>query len=179
MKIIPKRFSEKDISKRVEWINNPSINKNMYFDLPASIEKTERWFSGNIDNKKRIDFSFFNTENELIAMGGYTAIDVIHNNAEFYVMVNPNMHGRGIGKKVSKWMYNYAFSSLNLNKIYLYTNDDNVSAYKIYENAGFRLEGVLRNHKWKNGKYQNRRVYGLLKSEWNQLEWKEEINYEI
>lgn len=179
MEIIPKRFSEKDINERVEWINNPAINKNMYFDLPASIENTERWYKGNIGNAKRIDFSFYDSYGITVAMGGFTSIDSAHNNAEFYVMVNPIMHGRGIGKQVSKWMYNYAFSILNLNKIYLYTNDDNISAYKIYEDTGFQLEGVLRDHKWKNGKYQNRRFYGLLKSEWVQQEWRQELDNEI
>lgn len=179
MEIIPKRFSEKDITDRVKWINNQAINSNMYFDLPASIENTKRWFVNNIGNKKRIDLTFFYSCGERIAMGGFTSIDSTHSNAEFYVMVNPLLYGKGIGKNVSRWMFNYAFSILNLNKIYLYTNDDNISAYKIYENAGFRLEGVLRDHKWKDGKFQNRRVYGLLKSEWELLDWKEMIDYEL
>lgn len=76
-------------------------------------------------------------------------------------------------------MYNYAFSVLELNKIYLYTNDDNVAAYRIYEKYGFQLEGILRNHKWKNGKFQNRRFYGLLKSEWEESEWKKYYNEEL
>lgn|SRR5690554_6758558 len=179
MEIIPRRFSEKDISDRVDWINNPVVNRNMYFDLPATVENTIQWFINNVGNKKRIDFTFFDSFGERIAMGGYTSIDSIHCNAEFYVMVNPMMHGKGIGKKVSFWMYNYAFSILNLNKIYLYTNDDNINAYKIYESAGFMLEGVLRDHKWKNGKFQNRRIYGLLKSEWELLDWKEIIDHEL
>lgn len=179
MEIIPRLFTRNDIVERVNWINNPSINNNMYFDLPASVKNTERWFESNIGSDIRIDFSFFNSQGSIIAMGGYTSINYVHNNAEFYIMVNPEMHGRGIGKKVSKWMFNYAFSIINLNKIFLYTNDDNIGAYKIYEDAGFKLEGVLRDHKWKNGKFHNRRIYGLLKSEWNNLDWKEHIVNEL
>lgn len=176
MTIKPYRFSEKDIHTRVEWINNPSINESMFFELPASVEKTLQWYKMNIGNKSRIDFTFYSAENLIIAMGGFTGINKEHNNAEFYVMVNPTMHGIGIGKKVSLWMYNYAFSVLDLNKVYLYTNDNNSKAYKIYEKAGFKLEGVLREHKWRNGRFQNRRFYGLLKSEWKTLEWKKKLN---
>lgn len=179
MKIYPAKFKKNDITTRVNWINNPKINGTMFFNLPATIEDTEKWFNQNIGNQNRIDFSFKNENDELIAMGGFTGIHKEHNNGEFYVMVNPEMHGQGIGKKVSIWMYNYAFSKLNLHKIYLYTNDDNISAYSIYEKAGFKLEGVLREHKWKKDKYKNRRVYGLLKEEWDKIEWKQIINDDI
>lgn len=179
MQIIPSRFSVEDIPTRVDWINNPKINSFMFFELPATIEQTERWYQNNIGNKNRIDFTFRNMVGEIIAMGGFTGISPEHENAEFYVMVNPIMHGKGIGHKVSVWMYNYAFSQLNLHKIYLYTNDDNVSAYSIYEKAGFQLEGTLREHKKKDNKFQNRRIYGLLRSEWEIKDWKEFITDEI
>lgn len=179
MEIKAKRFSEADIAIRVDWINNPLVNETMFFDLPASIENTVKWYKANIGNKSRIDFSFFDGNDICIAMGGFTSITKEHQNAEFYVMVDPAQQGKGIGKIVSKWMYNYAFSTLHLNKIYLYTNDDNVAAYSIYEKCGFQLEGILRNHKWKNGKFQNRRFYGLLKSEWEFVEWKEYCNEEL
>lgn len=179
MKIKADRFKRDNIQIRVDWINNPSINQTMYFELPATFDKTEAWYNNTIGNKKRIDFTFKDDKDTLIAMGGLTDISIEHSNAEFYVMVNPEMHGEGIGKQVSIWMYNYAFSVLKLNKIYLYTNDDNKAAYSIYEKSGFKLEGVLREHKWKNGQYQNRRFYGLLKSEWEQFKWKEIIDNEL
>lgn len=140
----------------------------MFFSLPATVENTLNWFEANAGSKLRVDFSFLDSDNQYLAMGGFTGISAEHSNAEFYVMVNPQLQGQGIGKRVSKWMYNYAFSVLHLNKIYLYTNDDNIAAYKIYENAGFKLEGVLRQHKWKDGSFRNRRFYGLLRVDWEE-----------
>jgi|SRR6218665_381583 len=177
-RITARYFSEDDVATRVSWINNPAINQSMFFELPATVEKTLNWCKSIKDNKSRVDFTFADAQNEIIAMGGFTAIDPVHRNSEFYVMVHPEMHGKGYGKKVSKWLYNYAFLKFGLNKIYLYTNDSNISAYKIYEDSGFQLEGVLRAHKWKNGSFQNRRFYGLLQSEWLQTDWKtDEIKY--
>lgn len=175
MIIKPFRFSENDIPTRVEWINDPLINQSMFFDLPASVKKTKTWFNNNIGNTERIDFTFKNIEDVIIAMGGLTSISAEHKNAEFYIMVNPTLHGMGIGKNVSIWIYNYAFSVLDLNKVFLYTNDNNLKAYTIYENAGFKLEGILRQHKVKNGSFQNRRFYGLLRSEWVTLKWNKKI----
>lgn len=179
MQIIPKKISDLDIDTRVEWINDPRINQTMFFDLPATIENTKKWYEANKNNPNRIDFSFYDDEGKIIAMGGLTGINSEHKNSEFYVMVNPTMQGKGIGKQVSYWIYNYGFSILNLHKIFLYTNDDNVAAYSIYEKAGFILEGILREHKWKNNKFQNRRFYGLLQSDWDKQPWKKIIEDEI
>lgn len=179
MKMKTKKFSIEDVPTRVEWINTPTIHRNMFFELPATIDKTEKWCESIQSSSTRVDFSFLDDENQYLAMGGLTGIHPEHKSAEFYVMVNPELHGQGIGKKVSQWVYNYAFSKLKLHKIFLYTNDDNTKAYKIYENSGFVLEGTLREHKWKNGKFRNRRFYGLLRSEWEEQPWRKDIEDEI
>lgn len=172
-------FSEADIETRVAWINDARINRTMFFDVPASVENTRNWFRNNIGSTNRADFTFAEENGTIIGMGGFTGIDSTHANAEFYVMVNPEMQGKGYGKKISKWLFNYAFVKFNLNKIYLYTNDDNVTAYKIYEDCSFALEGILRKHKMKNGQFQDRRCYGLLQEDWKKLDWSEtEIKYE-
>lgn len=39
----------------------------------------------------------------------------------------------------------------------------------MYEKAGFKQEGILREHTYKNGILQDRCIYGLLKSEFKYL----------
>ncbi|WP_271424714.1 GNAT family N-acetyltransferase [Aequorivita sinensis] len=164
-------FQAKDIPVKVSWMNDIRINEHMYFSLPATEEATMKWFTENKDNVNRVDFTFKENE-KYIAMGGFTGINHQSGIAEFYVMVNPEMQGKGIGRKVSLWMYNYAFVKLQLNKIFLYTDNSNIPSSKIYEKAGFQQEGLLRQHKLKNGILRDRRVYGLLREEWEEKEWR-------
>ena len=173
MELQIKYFSKEDINARVNLINNTLINSTMFFKLPATIEETTKWFNCK-NNSERIDLTFLNSNNEIVAMGGITNINSIDKNGELYLFVDPSFHGKGIGSKATKWIVNYGFLKLNLNKIYLVTNDDNIAAYKIYENLGFKLEGLLRNHKWKNNRFVDRKFYGLLKSEWENQEYKEQ-----
>lgn len=168
-----------DIPIRVSWINDLRINENMSFELPATIEKTLIWYKKNLNNSSRIDLTVLE-DDTIVSMGGYTTINKVNSNAEFYIMVNPEMFGLGFGSKVSMWLFNYAFVELKLNKIYLYTNENNIAAYKIYEKYGFKREGILREQKYKDGNYINRLFYGLLKSEWEILTWSQKkINYDF
>src|SRR5690606_10376306 len=113
MSIKAEYLSKTDLQTRVDWINNPKINSSMFFETPASLEKTSNWFLANLRNKNRVDFSFFDETGDLVAMGGFTGIDFVNSHAEFYVMVNPDLQGQGFGKRVSKWMFNYAFLKFN------------------------------------------------------------------
>jgi RimJ/RimL family protein N-acetyltransferase len=79
-----------------------------------------------------------------------------------------------LGTIVTKWSCNYLFKDELINKIYLYTNDDNAGAYSLYERCGFILEGTLREHKSQNGVFVNRRLYGLLRSDWMKLTWRKD-----
>lgn len=173
-------FSELDIQTRVNWINDQKINQNMSFDVPATYEKTLSWFKNNINNTQRVDFTFENQKNEIVAMGGLSPIDQKNCNGEYYLMINPDMLGRGIGTRASKWICNYGFIVLQLNKIYSYTSEHNVASCKMQENIGLKLEGVLRQQKYSEGKFQNRHFYGLLRNEWEGLNWHTEtIEYEF
>lgn len=163
--MIIKDFSAEDINTRVEWINNPAINKSMYFELPATIEKTIKWYESNIGNAKRKDISFFN-ESSLVAMGGLVSIDDKAHHAELYIMVNPESHGEGWGKKSTLWLLDHGFNKLKLNKIYLFTDDSNVGGYSLYEAVGMMHEGSMRQHKFKDGDFRDRVIYSMLASEW-------------
>ncbi len=171
MKILIKYFSKKHIKARVGLINNSLINNSMFFNLPATIKETTKWFDDKNDNL-RTDLTFLSCNNDIIAMGGITNINPTDKTGELYIFVDPNFHRKGIGSRATKWIVNYGFLKLNLNKIYLLTNDNNASAYRIYENLGFKQEGVLREHKWKNNCFIDRKFYGLLKSEWNHQDYK-------
>jgi RimJ/RimL family protein N-acetyltransferase len=50
---------------------------------------------------------------------------------------------------------NYAFNQLGLRRIYLEVLADNASAIRLYEKCGFKVEGTLRRHVFKDGKLKD------------------------
>lgn len=43
-KVYLKLIEEKDLEKRVEWINDPQIQNTLNYDVPTSLSKTKAWF---------------------------------------------------------------------------------------------------------------------------------------
>ena len=82
-------------------------------------------------------------------------------------MVSQN---RGAGGTALAQLFAYAFEGLQAFRFYLHVAEDNLRAQRVYERAGMRHEGTLRQH-WKRriGDRTDLRIYGLLAEEWRDL----------
>lgn len=89
-------------------------------------------------------------------------IDYIHRKAEFQIIVAPGYQGGGIATEATRRALNYAFSVLNMHKIYLLVSTDNRSAIHIYEKLGFVVEGELEEEFFARGRYQNALRMGVF-----------------
>lgn len=165
--MIARRLEERDLQLRVNWMNDEKVYSSMHFDIPVTIENTNKWFRNNQGSDKRADLAF-EDNGEVLAFGGLTNINRDLNNAEMYIFVNPEKQKGGLGTKATRLLCEYGFQQLGLNKIYLETNEDNSAARRVYEKCGFKIEGIHREeYKKRDGRFLSRIYYGLLKSEFN------------
>lgn len=155
-----RKLEEKDLQTRVAWMNDSRVNVTLNIQLPVTIESTISWYRRICENKARMDFSF-EKDGQLVAMGGLTDIDSKVGKAELYIFVDPDLQGKGLGTESVKMMCQYGFQQLELQKIYLHTNADNLAARHIYEKVGFTLEGFMQKEVINNGKVKDRCYYGL------------------
>lgn len=160
------KIVKEDLPARVKWINDPRVNQYMYFQLPVSLQGTIKWYEKVNRNYDRFDLVFKNEAGVPVGMSGITSINTAFRNGEFYIFINPDMQGKGVGKAITAWMLDYGFLALDLSKIYLYVDGSNQRAVELYEKIGFVKEGHLRQHRMKNGKYHDKLVFGMLRSEW-------------
>lgn len=173
--IVP--LSKSHLSKRVQWMQKKEIYLKMPVPYPTSIEETNNWFLTLSDKKNiRADFTVLNFDrSEILGFLGLVNFNRINSNADFYIFFNPEMTGKGIGTPVMKWLVNYAFSVWNLHKFFCYTISKNESANRLYEKIGFSLEGQLREHLFFHKEYVDRNIYAILRCEWDNVNWKEQI----
>ncbi|KLN95853.1 spermidine N1-acetyltransferase [Moellerella wisconsensis] len=80
-------------------------------------------------------------------------IDYIHRRSEFQIIIAPNFQGKGYATRAAKLAMDYAFSVLNLYKLYLIVDKENIKAIHIYEKLGFHTEGELIDEFFVNGRY--------------------------
>jgi RimJ/RimL family protein N-acetyltransferase len=74
--------------------------------------------------------------------------------------------GKGYGRDAMELLIDHAFRTLGIHKIWLEVFDFNMRARRLYLDLGFKKEGVLREHVFKNGVFVNQWRMGLLDREW-------------
>lgn len=159
-KVLIREFREDDVDNKVKWINDERNNKYLHYELPLEKEKTLVWYRNKSDNRLDLVIEY---ENIPVGLIGLLNIDQKNRKAEFYICIGEeSARGCGIAKKASMLLLEYAFDELCLNKVYLCTEQENVSAQKLFEKLGFKKEGLIEHDLIYNERFVNRYVYGLL-----------------
>lgn len=167
--MIVRKLDIEDLPTRVKWMNNPRIYSSMHYEIPILLEKTQEWFYNNQYKDNRLDVVICDSSdnNSIVAFAGFVGVDTVIGKAETYLFVDPDRIGEGLGSKAKSLMIDYAFNVLQLNKLYVITNEDNYSSIRIQEKFGYKLEGRFREeYKSVDGSLKDRLYYGLLKKDW-------------
>ena len=161
-------LEREDLASRVKWVNDPETRKTLMFDYPLSLAKTQKWFDQILMDKTKINFSIVDVETDkLIGMTGLLNITPVHGHAQLYITIGEKEYwGKKLADEVISAVLEYGFIEVNLRKIYLYTIPSNERGRKVYERNGFVKEGVLKEHYFCVGAYQDLCVHAVMKEKW-------------
>jgi RimJ/RimL family protein N-acetyltransferase len=161
-----------DLPALVAWINDAEVTHLLFSgERPAVPERlTEQW-EAELRSGNNIAFAACLRENDrFVGTTGLYSINWIMRSAEFRVFIgDKSVWNRGIGTELTRLMVIYGFEKLNLNRVWLGVNGDNVAGVRAYENAGFTREGVLRQEQYRNFRYYDVIRMSILREEYAAL----------
>jgi diamine N-acetyltransferase len=135
--------------------NNDSIMRYWFEEAYESFAELAQLYERNIHNQSERRFIIANDRDERAGMVELVEINHLHRRCEFQIAVHPAFQGRGYAWQATRVAIDYAFSVLNIHKLYLHVDKDNRRAAQIYERCGFRPEGVLKDEFFMNGRYRD------------------------
>ncbi len=77
----------------------------------------------------------------------------------------------GYGTEAMRLLVGFIFDQMNLNRVRLYVFAFNQRAVRSYEKIGFRVEGILRQELYRNGRYHDVVQMSILKREYDEMVW--------
>lgn len=140
----------------VHTLNNNRSVMSYWFEEPyESFIELEELYRKHIHDQSERRFIVEDPEQARAGLVELVEIDHLHRRAEFMIMISPELQGRGFARAATRLAVNYAFRVLNLYKLYLLVDVDNTRAIRIYEDVGFRREGVLIDEFFSDGRYHS------------------------
>ena len=137
--------------KIIDGINDNNKNDIVKWTNEKGKDFLEQWAGKNLDfplTESQIDdlkdiYSIF-CENEFV--GIIQKIRKEHDNIHIgRFLINPELVGRGLGKKALIEFINLIFQDEDVNSITLNVFDYNVGAKKLYEKVGFKVVNITEN----------------------------------
>ncbi|MBN2682838.1 MAG: GNAT family N-acetyltransferase, partial [Bacteroidales bacterium] len=88
-----------------------------------------------------------------------------HKFGSFASAVLPEFMSKGIISKAHKMVADYCFTKTDLHRLESQIYENHIAAEKMLIKSGMRFEGILRENFFIAGKFENSRVYSVLKGE--------------
>ena len=184
------RFS-KNGEKRIYKPNSPSVNEifyrpvtledaqgiaraivkdNTYFKYmynwpdPYTPKDAEAFVQSAVYERQQGTAFHFTVHNHLhlVGIGGIYEINK-HKTCSLGLWVSPTYSNKGLGTCFVKYLVEYAFGQIGLDRICSTVVDKNRASIKILKRNGFLLEGRLRKHVIVSGNRTDLLLFGLLK----------------
>jgi RimJ/RimL family protein N-acetyltransferase len=173
-KIYLRPLEREDASLFVSWLNDAEVNRTLLFyrpiNLPYEIEYIEKMYQREHDIGMGI---VIKQSNKLVGATGLHRLDYRNRHAMFGIVIGDKSEwNKGYGTEATSLMTQYAFETLNMNRVWLHVYAFNERAIKAYTRAGFRQEGVLRQDCYREGRYWDTITMAILREEWDALKEK-------
>ena len=166
-----RRIERTDIPTFVRWFSDPEVRKFLMLNRPISMAEEERWFESQLTDPSTELFAIETAEGVHIGNIGLHNIDWLHRRAELGIVIGEReFWSQGYGSDAIRTLLAFAFREMNLHRIRLRVFEDNTRAMKAYEKCGFQREGCLRQAVYRQGRYCDEFIMGILSHEFAQLE---------
>lgn len=142
--------------KFVHELNNDAKIMRYWFEEPyETFTELSQLYDRHVHDQRERRFVAIDHASEIVGLVELIELDYIHRRGEFQIIIAPHAQGHGFATSATQLAIDYAFSVLNLRKLYLIVDRSNAAAIHVYEKCGFQHEAELIEEFFSNGAYHN------------------------
>jgi RimJ/RimL family protein N-acetyltransferase len=159
-------MNEQDIQKKVEWMNDPLVNKFIVLPEKITREGTKKWF---LEKKNDETVKLFIIEAEDGNAIGYMKLDIYKENmsGELHILIGEkNYWGKGYAQEGIKLFLDRCFTTFALRNVFLYVFVANTKAVHLFKKMGFTKEKYLKHDVFYRGMYHDRLRMSISKEDY-------------
>jgi len=150
--------SDPEVAKYVPWEPYKSIDDAVNF-LKFTLEQYEK--------KQPARWGIvYKENNKLIGSCGFVDWNPSHFRAEIAYALSRDYWGKGLMTEAVKEVIRFGFEKMNLNRIQAMCIPENIGSYRVMEKVGMKYEGLIREYVYIKGKFQDLKLYSILKREY-------------
>ncbi len=172
-KVYLRPLERADAPALVPWFNDPEVLRTVARHRPINLQEEEAWLERTQGSEHDLGLGIVpRATDQLVGVTGLHQMDFKNRHAAFGIIIGDKENwGKGYGTEATGLLIQYAFDTLNLNRVWLHVYEFNERGIRAYEKVGFRREGLLRQDCYREGRYWNTIVMGILREEWEAVQY--------
>lgn len=172
-KVRLRAYEKEDVIYAWKYINDEEIKRLLMpgIPYPLTFEEEEKWFQQQSAFKDTYNFAIETLdEGKYIGGCGINHLDWKNSVATVGIFIGDKDYlSKGYGTDAMYTLVGFIFNQMNINKVKLNVYSFNERAIKSYKKCGFKIEGTLRQEIFRDGKYHDEYVMGILREEFLNL----------
>lgn len=157
-----------DYKISIKWRKDDDIwnmlGGSKYF-VSEAYEK--KWVEDAIFNSKDIKLAICLCNNDRYIGNVYmTDIDMLKRSCHSHILIGEkDCWGKGYAREALQEAIHYMFKERNIHRIQAKILESNIQSLRMHEKCGYKVEGIMRDSIYKNGKYQNQYILSIINNE--------------
>ncbi len=172
-------FTDADIAAMGPILADPEVNR-LTGSVGSTQEATTRpselgerelgWYRSRADQPDRLDLALVDAATDAcVGEVVLNAYDGDNQSCGFRILVGPQGRDRGLGTEATRMVLRHAFATTDLHRVELEVYAFNPRAQRVYEKAGFVVEGRRRDALLFDGERVDAVLMSILRPEWAAL----------
>jgi len=171
-RLVLREITQPDANELYALYSSPEVVKYIELaplaNLDQALDLIKR-FDRLIESGKGLRWGIFLLEdNQLIGTCGYKEWDTARFRAEVNYALAPTSWGSGYMREALVAVLDYGFHQMNLRRVEGLVDPADTRSHNLLTGLGFRMEGVLREHDFIKGQFQDDMVFALLHHDWEE-----------
>lgn len=153
----------------LDWRNDPDVTRYMYQSDPIPRHVHDAWFTSLLAAQDRKGWAVV-MDGTPVGAAFVSDIDKGNSHASWaFYLADPSTRGRGVGSAVEYLVLEYVFNELKLHKLCCEVLSFNQAVVTMHKKFGFVDEGLLREHRRRDGQWLDVHVLAMFEGTWAEL----------
>lgn len=161
MQVRFRQLDVEDLPQLRDWRNDDRLRATTREYRLLNMVNQDDWFD-YISRSREVEMFGIEVDGTLVGVCGLCYINWVYRTAEVSLHVAPAYQGRGIAAQTLGLLQQKAFEEFNLHRLWAEIYEFNKVSIALFEKCSYVLEGRLREHVFKRGKYHDSLMYGLV-----------------
>ncbi len=158
-----------DVEDIQRYANDPEVRRYLSNVYPLSLYEEQEWVkkSSTRDIHDIVLAVVLKKGHKLLGCMGLHSIDYVSGTAKTGSMLGAKEEwNKGYAREAKMLLLEYAFLTLNLRKVCSRAFVDNKGSIQHNLNCGYKVEGILKKHVYRAGKYHDNVLLAVFKQDW-------------